>query len=271
MIFIPEQIEFFQSEGYLIASRFFNAEETAALQNEIERFKREGLLHNVRTEGDGKTLSSQKQNLQLCPMSPHSRLFKAFPFHPKVTAAVAELIGDPVVLHLDQVFLKPARHGTGTSWHQDNGYFEIPDPLKGTALWTAVHDANLDNGTLEVIPGSFRESLPHSRDPESNHHVRCYPDESQTVPAILEAGGVIFFAYGTAHCTRANRTDKDRAGAAFHFLNADYVPADYFSTHNGNTPHPILTGEGADGGKSVYGEDLRGVWEAEVKRSLFQG
>ncbi|MBC7526361.1 MAG: phytanoyl-CoA dioxygenase family protein [Chthonomonadaceae bacterium] len=142
----------------------------------------------------------------------------------------------------------------------------MSDPLKGTALWTAIHDATLKNGTLEVIPGSFTEALPHSRDPEINHHIRRYPDESKAVPVQIPVGGVIFFAYGTAHCTRANRTEKDRAGAAFHFLNADSVPADYFESHNQGAVHPMLAGEKTDGGMSFHNEDMRGVWQIEVKK-----
>ena len=54
-------------------------------------------------------------------------------------ARLAFAIGfcDPVVLHLDQVFLKPGKQGMGTNWHQDNAYFQIEDPLQGTAMWTA--------------------------------------------------------------------------------------------------------------------------------------
>src|SRR5579883_469026 len=141
MVFTEAERQQFQEQGYVVAPQFFTERETKAIQAEVERLKREGLLYNVRTEDDGKTLSTTKQNLQLCPMSPHSRFFKVLPFHPKVGEAIRELIGDPVVLHLDQIFLKPGRHGTGTNWHQDNAYFKIEDPLKGTAMWIAVHDA----------------------------------------------------------------------------------------------------------------------------------
>jgi phytanoyl-CoA hydroxylase len=222
----------------------------------------------VATDGDGKTHSVTKANLQLCPMSPHSALFRALPFAPKVIAAVRQLIGDPVVLHLDQVFLKPARHGAGTNWHQDNAYFKISDPLKGTAMWTAVHDATLANGTLRVIPGSFRERLEHRRDPESDHHIRCDPDESRAVPVELPAGGVVFFAYGVAHATGANHTDRDRAGAAYHFINGDAIPPDYFAGSGGALKHPILSGPDAGDGSGEYGVPLAGTWEREIIQAL---
>ena len=141
------QVAFFRTEGWLAVENFWSEVEVAAMRKELERLKSEGKLRNVATDGDGTTHSTTKINLQLCPMWPHSEFFKAMPFAPKVVEAIEALLGSPALLHLDQVFLKPGKHGAGTNWHQDNAYFQIPDPLKGTALWTAVHDATLANGT----------------------------------------------------------------------------------------------------------------------------
>lgn len=271
MAFTPEQITQFRTEGYLAIRDFWNAEETAAFQAEIARFKREGLLRNVATDGDGKTISQEKANLQLMPMSQYSDLFRALPFAPKVIEAVRQLIGDPVMLHIDQVFLKPALHGAGTNWHQDNAYFKIDNPLKGTALWTAVHDATIANGTLRLIPGCFEEKLTHTRDGGSDHHIRCYPDESRALPIELPAGGAVFFAYGTPHATGGNETATDRAGAAFHFLNRDCVPDTYFGNYrpgDAGQQHPILTGPDASDGSAEYGRPLAGGWPEEVRRTL---
>lgn len=238
------------------------------MQAELQRLRERGLLRNVSTDGDGQTRSAAKANLQLCPMSPHSDLFRALPFAPKVIGAVGQLIGDPVVLHLDQVFLKPARQGVGTNWHQDNAYFQIPDPLAGTALWTAVHDATVDNGTIRVVPRAYLRPLDHSRDPDSDHHIRCYPDEDEAVPIELPAGGVVFFAYGTPHATGGNGTDRDRAGAAYHFLNLSAVPPDYFTNHNSNMAHPILSGPHASDGSGEYGVPIAGSWTPQVSRAI---
>ena len=259
-----EQIQQFREQGYLAVPDFWDADETAAMQAEVERLKRDGLLRNVATEGDGKTQSQTKANLQLCPMYDKSDFFRAMPFAPKVVEAVRQLIGDPVLLHLDQVFLKPARHGAGTNWHQDNAYFHIADPLKGTALWTAVHDATVANGTLHVVPNAFRKSLEHRRDPDSDHHIRCWPDETKAVPVELPAGGVVFFAYGTPHCTLGNTTEKERAGMALHFLNGDEDGEAKGGFGIGK--RPILTGPDASGGEQEYGVRVAGTWEQEVER-----
>jgi phytanoyl-CoA hydroxylase len=269
MILRPEQVRQFRDVGYVAAPEFFDQREVAAMQAEIARLTREGFLRNVATEGDGKTPSTSMRNLQLCPMYRHSPLFRALPFDPRVTEAVSQLIGDPVVLRLDQVFLKPARDGMGTNWHQDNAYFRISDPLKGTAMWIAIHDATVANGTIHVIPSSFKEEYPHSRDPHSDHHIRCYPPEERAVALELPAGGVAFFCYGTAHCTLGNKTDKDRAGVAFHFIHADYAHEDSSMRVTPESGYfPVLTGPQASGGLNEYGVRVADTWGSEVERAL---
>jgi ectoine hydroxylase-related dioxygenase (phytanoyl-CoA dioxygenase family) len=264
--FLPGQIAQFREEGYVALPEFWNEREVSAMRADLARLQRAGKLHNVATDGDGVTHSQVKANLQLCPLWPHSNLFRAMPFAPKVAEAVSQLIGDPVVLHLDQVFLKPARTGAGTNWHQDNAYFQIPDPLRGTALWTAVHPATIANGTIRVIPRAFGELLEHRRDPESDHHIRCWPDESRAVSVELPAGGVVFFAYGTPHATGGNRTDNERAGVALHFIHAEQNGVARGGFELGK--RPILTGPDATGGEREYGIRVAGAWEAEVDGSL---
>src|SRR5438270_197200 len=111
MRFSDEHVRRFREQGYVAAPNLWNPREVAAMQAELARLRRNGFLRNVATDGDGTTHSQVKENLQLCPMYDKSDFFRAMPFAPKVAQAVAQLIGDPVVLHLDQVFLKPARHG----------------------------------------------------------------------------------------------------------------------------------------------------------------
>ena len=259
----PEQGEAFRRDGYLALPEFFDAREVAALQAEVARWQREGLVRNVATDGDGKTHSQTKTNLQLIPLFDKSDLMRALPFQDKVVDAVGRLIGDPFVLHLDQMFLKPGRHGAGTSWHQDNAYFKIPEPLRGTAMWVAVHEATRANGTIHVIPGSYREQYEHYRDPGSDHHIRCDPPDEQgrEVAIELPPGGVAFFCYGTAHCTKANTTDAERAGLAFHFLHDSQIDQASLLREK-----PLLSGPDTTGGEAGYGVRVAGTWDAEVEK-----
>lgn len=268
MVFSEAQIAHFREHGYLAVPDFWTKREVEAMQAELERLKRDGKLRNVATAGDGKTPAQNVANLQLCPMAPHSTFYRAMPFAPKVAEAVGQLIGGPVMLHLDQVFLKPGLHGSGTNWHQDNAYFKIDNPMMGTALWTAVHDATVANGTIKVIPGSFRTAYEHSRDPYSDHHIRCYPPEDEAVSLELPAGGAAFFAYGVAHATGGNTTAKERAGVALHFLNVAMDECAQSGFARGK--RPLLSGPEASGGVREYGVPVAGTWDAEIEKALAQ-
>lgn len=255
-----DQVARFRSDGYIVVPGFWNPAEISDMRDELQRLRVLGLLRNVATDGDGTTLSETKQNLQLCPMWPHSRLFQSMPFASRVGSAVGALLGGPSLLHLDQVFLKPASQGAGTNWHQDNAYFKIADPLAGTALWTALHDANMENGALRVIPKAFNEPLPHTRDPESDHHIRCFPDESLAVNLEVPAGTAIFFCYGTPHMTGPNHSQSARAGVALHFLRDNQASDDGAGFKPGQ--RTAVSGPKACGGQDVYGEDMRSVWDS---------
>ncbi len=263
-ILSPAQRAAYDRDGYFAVPHFFDAREVAAMVAELERFKRDGLGRNVATIGDGKTISRERINFQVIPLNDKSNLFRALPYCPKVVAAVSALIGDPFVRYLDQIFLKPGKHGEGTKWHTDNAYFKVSDVTKGVGLWIALHDATIANGTMHMLPGVYRDSFAHERDLGSNHHIHMQADDSKAVPIELAAGGAIFFNFGVPHCTKGNTTDKERAGLAYHFLRTDFVPA----TPTGGPRKDLIhvTGPEASGGLNEYGERIAGTWDAEVAR-----
>ena len=258
------QIDLFSNQGYAIVADMFTPREIEAMRAELDRFKHEGLLRNVATDGDGETHSESQVNLQICPITPKSTFYRALQFHPKVIDSVEQLIGNPIVFYLDQIFLKPGKEGIGTDWHQDNAYFKISDPAKGVGMWVALHDANIKNGTLHIIPGSHLESYTHDRDPNSDHHIHCHVPEERAIPIELLSGGAVFFNYGIAHRTYQNKTNAERAGLALHFLNTDYIPEQALK----NKKHTHLTGPLTTGGENEYGLNIANTWPDEVDRVL---
>ncbi len=227
------QVDQFLTEGYTTVPHFFSEDEVAAMQSEVARWIKSGMFRDVSTNPE------VRQNYQLIPLYPRSRLFKALPFTPKVIDAVGNLIGHPVIKILDQSFYKPPHSGMGTSWHTDNAYFKLRDPLRGTAMWIAIHDGDKTNGTLKVVPGAFNEDLPHTRDPASDHHIYTQLDESRAVHCELEAGGVVFFCFGTPHATGDNQTDDRRVGVGIHFVNQNYMS----SLQEKHWEQTVLSGE----------------------------
>lgn len=259
-----QQRAHYERDGYFAIPNFFTRPEVAAMLAELARFKREGLGRNVATDGDGKTHSTRKINYQIIPLNDKSHLFRALPYHPALISIISQCIGDPYVRYLDQIFLKPGQSGAGTNWHTDNAYFKVSDPTKGIGVWIALHDATIANGTMNMIPGVYREQFAHERDLSSDHHITFKPDESKAVPIELPAGGAIFFNFGVPHCTHENSTPNERAGLAYHFLRTDYVPERATAGPRKDLIH--VTGPEASGGLNEYGVTVAGTWEQEVAR-----
>lgn len=251
----PNQQRQYREAGYTTVPGFFAANEIGALREQVQRWIAAGELRDV-------AVATSKRNLQRIPLWPHSRLFRALPFHPRVVAAVSALLGDPVVKILDQMFHKPAGDGMGTNWHTDNAYFGIEEPLRGCAMWTAIDDATVGNGCLHVVPGAFDRDFPHERDPESDHHIRTTIDPAEAMPCELEAGGVAFFSFGTPHATGANPTAKGRSGVGIHFVN--YRHATDAMRHRERWERVFLTGSEASEGLREYGERVCFAEELEV-------
>ena len=269
------ELDSFNNEGFVIIPDFFTAVEVVALQSEVVALQANGKLNNVATAGDGKTASTEVFNLQICPIGlPNSRLIASLPWRPGMPETISTLLRGDSVQHLDQIFLKPAKHGAGTNWHTDNAYFQSADPRFGVGMWIAVHDANRANGTMRFIPRSHLQTWEHERDGDSNHHITCkkHIDPSKEVLVEVTAGGVAFFNYGVAHSTGPNTTARERAGLALHFMLGTNVSLK--DSHFKDSPPETwrwLSGARCNGGKTYHGEDLRGVWQAEVARLSSSG
>ena len=235
----------------------------SVIQAELARLQADGLLRNVVPGAEEEATLQRLQNLQICPLSPHSEVFRSLPYSDKVRESVHALLGEVFSLHLDQIFLKPARHGAGTSWHQDDSYFGTGEPTAGVGMWIAVHDASVANGTMHIVPGSHVKALEHGRDPGSDYHIRCQIDETTAniVPVEMKAGGALFFNFGVAHCTKANETDQQRAGLALHFLRASFTGVARAGRTDAFGP---LWGPEYDAGQSAWGAPQDEAWAGYV-------
>lgn len=268
----PAELELFNTEGFVVIPDFFSATEVVALQAEVAELKANGKLRNVVVAQDGtaSTTSTTAFNLQICPIGlVNSRLIASLPWRAGVPEVVATLLGGDSVQHLDQIFLKPGKHGVGTKWHADNAYFQATDPRFGVGMWIAVHAANRANGSMRLIPRSHLQTFAHERDSDSDHHITCAKeiDERHEILVEVPAGGVVFFNYGVAHATGPNTTDRERAGLALHFMLGSNVSTEDHAFKG----IPVerwrwLSGARCTGGLEHHGEDLRGQWVSEVER-----
>ncbi len=133
-------------------------------------------------------------------------------------------------------------------------------------MWISLDDATEANGTLKIIPGVFRERFKHFRDPDSDHHIRMEANERDAVHCEMNAGGVVFFCYGTPHATGPNPTENDRTGIGIHFLNTHYITDELGAGKQSEFNVPI-TGDAALPGASKFAK-YAGRWNEVVQEVL---
>lgn len=141
--------------------------------------------------------------------------------HAGLLRAVAQLIGPGARMIQDMALLKPPFRGSEKPWHQDTAYFDWT-PLGGIlGTWIALDEATVENGCMQVIPGS------HLEGPMPHFHVRDCQIADQRVRAEravaipLKPGGVLFFSGLLHHGTPPNTTAARRRALQYHYAAAN--------------------------------------------------
>jgi len=116
-----------------------------------------------------------------------------------------------VALYRAFLMNKHAGGGSDLPWHQDGGNFWGLDRDPVLQVWTALDDAPLDGGCLEVVPGSHRGGLatPLGGVVPANHVEAARAEErALALPAV--AGEVILVHNHVWHRSARSQTGKPR-------------------------------------------------------------
>ncbi len=144
--------------------------------------------------------------------------------HPKILDAVEDAIGPDILCWTTNFFIKEARSPGFVSWHQDSTYWGL-DPDEVITAWVAFTDVTLENGYMQVIPGSHKiDQLPHvdtfhkdnllSRGQE----IAVEVDKSKAVGLDMRAGEMSLHHIKLVHGSDANHTDDRRIGLAIRYI-----------------------------------------------------
>ncbi|MCC6521499.1 MAG: phytanoyl-CoA dioxygenase family protein [Polyangiaceae bacterium] len=165
----------------------------------------------------GPTLSYRKlEKLERDPV------FLAFIQAPLFREVTRRLIGPAVTLYRAVVFNKAAETGgSDTPWHQDGGRFWGLDRDPGLQAWTALDDAPVDGGCLEVLEGSHRLGLATPLGGVVPARLLEEADaEARALPLPAEAGEVILLHNYAWHRTRRGRVGHARRALTVCYLDA---------------------------------------------------
>ncbi len=243
----------FDRDGYLKLGQVVSDAELAALSQRMDdimlgRFRYEGMYFQVDSEtgayGDvpsggqwaGETLNYRKiEQLEKDP------LFLAYMQNPVFREITRQVYGDHVTIYRAMFMNKPAGRGTVLPYHQDGGtqWSLSRNPL--ITVWTALDDATIENGCVQVIPGSHRLGLlserGHTITPEQEAE-HCRDEQSAYLEA--PAGAAILLHNWLLHRSGVNQIDRPRRA-----FSACYMDAATQNTRSPDHRFPLVFGAGA--------------------------
>ena len=217
----PEQVRFFQENGYLAFERITTDEEIAWLGARYDELfaSRESWFDVSQPFGRGPERLGQMIFPELRAPALRETCFFA-----NARRIAARLLGlPPASLEAwGHMVLKPARNGHPTPWHQDESYWKPGFEYQALGCWLPLEDVDGENGCMCFLPGSHRGPLlPHRHlggDP-SIHLLELDVDVDvrAAVEVPLRRGGATFHHFRTLHSTAGNRTDRPRRAFANEF------------------------------------------------------
>ena len=229
-----QQKTFFEDQGYLVVEDVLDESELAACREEIKR------LHHVAAEVEKTDQKKFMIHFQREPFEAgrnsadglpilrkveysdeFSPLFKKLAEHPKLIAAVQNLLDQDLLLFRSTLMLKPAHHGSIHALHQDSSYWPMYPP-KLLTVSIALTDATPENGCFQVIPKSHNWGMLEwgqiwKKQDESLTDVKGV-DTSKLMHVPLKAGSALMFHSLLVHGSGPNKSPNPRNTALYAFF-----------------------------------------------------
>lgn len=235
--FSPEDVLFFQEQGFVVARGLVNSVwldrmrlvTREHLERELPPVEFEAEVHypgapdSLDAPG-GRTVRRLKQALT------RDIVFTEWVCQLDIVRRLEQLLGGRVVMplaHHNCIMTKQPEHSSETGWHQDVRYWNFTRPDL-VSCWLALGTERPENGCLWVIPGSHRGSLERSRLDEALFVRKDHPENQAlldaAIPVALAPGDVLFFHAKTLHSASKNQTTATKYSVVFTFRGADNPP-----------------------------------------------
>lgn len=145
---------------------------------------------------------------------------------PLAAPLAAAIEGPAVVVQTSLIYKQPRSTAVQFGFHQDSWYLTAaPETL--VLAFLALDDMDLENGCLEVIPGSHRLGLaarlqlgPDGYQPVSGHGLPAPPHPERALRLPVEQGTLILVHGRTWHASGPNRSPRPRRALIVHAMSA---------------------------------------------------
>jgi hypothetical protein len=243
----------FEQEGYLRLGKVASDAELGALQERMDaimlgQVRYEGMFFQLDSEtgiyGDvpsGGAWTGPTLNYRKIEMLERDPLFLRYTQYPLFREITRRVYGENVSLYRAMFMNKPSHRGTVLPYHQDAGGQWGLDRNPQITIWTALDEATVANGCMQVIPGSHKHGLfseqGHTITPEQEAQ---YARDEDSVYLEAKAGEAILLDNLLLHRSGVNTIDCPRRA-----FSVCYMDGATRSVRNPERRFPMIFGEGA--------------------------
>lgn len=226
-----EQIEFYFDQGYLLIEAVLTPEELLKMQEityDLIDKSRTATKSNDQYDLDkGHSAETPKLTRVKLPHKQHPFFWEVLK-KSRMTDVLRQLLGENVLLQTSKLNAKAPGGGAAVEWHQDWAFYpHTNDDM--LAFGVLLEDVSLENGPLQVIPGSHKGPiLSHN----SDLGVFCgavHPEDpefhlDQAVTLTGRAGSMSIHHARTLHGSAPNISDRARLMLFYECCAADAWP-----------------------------------------------
>jgi len=223
-MFTAEQKQFFDQHGYAIAPQLFNQEE---VEFYLDYYMKLRDHEKIRKDDNFPTATSTD------PLVKYPRLMQMHRWDdttlhwlldPRINQCMTTLLGREPYAVQTMFYFKPPQ-ARGQALHQDNYYLRV-QPGTCIAAWMALDACEIDNGCLQVVPGSHTWPTLCTTKADTTQSFTDVtvpiPDGYTPQPVLMQPGDVLFFNGSLVHGSFPNTTtDRFRRSLIGHYIEGD--------------------------------------------------
>jgi phytanoyl-CoA hydroxylase len=214
----------FDEQGYFVARRLFDDEETRLWRDHFTRLREAGEYPGDVVGIDPESNDPLKKYPRMIHMHRWDSVALDWLLEPRLARSLTALLGglEPFAVQTMLYFKPPGARGQAA--HQDQHYLRV-NPGTCIAAWMALDPCDEENGCLEVLPGSqdwpVLCTIPADTRESFTDVTVPLPEDAELVPVIMEPGDVLFFNGSLVHGSNPNRSDRFRRSLVGHYIEAE--------------------------------------------------
>ena len=238
----PEQIKFYQNNGYAVAMDLFSSDECQTLRHHYMTMREADGTSDDFGKVDPDSPDPLKHYPRMLQMHLRDAISKRWMLDPRVAWCLTTLLGkDPLAVQT-MIYFKPPG-ARGQALHQDQFYLRA-HPGTCIAAWLALDDCDEANGCMLIVRGSHTWPVLCVTQADTSvsftHVTVPLPSDAKAEPVLMNAGDVLFFNGQLVHGSGPNVTKhRFRRALIGHYIEGD-------AQEVGKYYHPIFRMDGSE-------------------------